>query len=115
VKIAFSTSGETLDAPLDSRFGRAPKFILYDLEKDYFEVIDNLQSLNTPQGAGIQAAETLVRAGVSGIVTGHCGPNAYRALRTAGIAIYSCSEETVAAALEAFRAGMLTQMEPGRT
>jgi predicted Fe-Mo cluster-binding NifX family protein len=111
VKIAFTTSGETLEAPLDGRFGRAPKFILYDTEKDYFEVIDNRQSLNTPQGAGIQAAEAMVRAGAKCLVTGHCGPNAFRALCAAGITIYSCEEPTVAAALEAFRAGMLKPME----
>jgi predicted Fe-Mo cluster-binding NifX family protein len=111
VKIAFSTSGENLDAPLDSRFGRASKFILYDLEKDNFEVIDNRQNLNAAQGAGIQAAEVVVRAGAGGIVTGHCGPNAYRAMRSAGIAIFSCSEPTVAAALAAFRAGTLQPMQ----
>jgi predicted Fe-Mo cluster-binding NifX family protein len=111
VKIAFTTCGENLDAPLDGRFGRASKFILYDLEKDYFELIDNRQNLNAAQGAGIQAAEAMVRAGASGIVTGHCGPNAYRALCAAGITIYSCGAPTVAAALEAFRAGALKPME----
>ncbi len=111
MKIAFTTSGETLDAPLDGRFGRAPKFILYDLEKEYFEVIDNSQTLNTPQGAGIQAAEAMVRAGAECLVTGHCGPNAYRALCAAGITIYSCGEPTVDAALKAFRSGELKTME----
>jgi len=111
VKIAFSTSGENLDAPLDGRFGRASKFILYDLEKEYFEVIDNQQNLNAAQGAGIQAAEAVVRAGANGIVTGHCGPNAYRALCAAGVAIYNCEAPTVAAALTAFRAGVLLPME----
>jgi len=61
MKIAFTTLGVTLAAPLDSRFGRASKFILYDLERDYFEVIDNRQNLNTDQGAGIQSAETVSR------------------------------------------------------
>lgn len=111
VKIAFTTSGENMDAPLDGRFGRAQKFILYDLEKDYFEVIDNRQSVNTPQGAGVQAAEAMVRAGANCLVTGHCGPNAFRALNAAGIAIYSCAEPTVTAALDAFRAGKLKPME----
>jgi predicted Fe-Mo cluster-binding NifX family protein len=111
VKIVFTTSGETLEAPLDGRFGRASKFILYDLEKNYFEVIDNRKSLNSAQGAGIQAAEAMVRAGASGVVTGHCGPNAFRALRAAGIKIYNCGEPTVAAALEAFRSGVLKPME----
>ncbi len=111
MKIVFTTSGDSLEAPLDGRFGRASKFILYDLEKDYYEVIDNRQNLNTAQGAGIQAAEAMVRAGASGVVTGHCGPNAYRALRAAGIDIYSCEAPTVVEALNAFRAGSLKPME----
>jgi predicted Fe-Mo cluster-binding NifX family protein len=28
MKVAFSSSGQTLDAPLDRRFGRAPYFIV---------------------------------------------------------------------------------------
>jgi predicted Fe-Mo cluster-binding NifX family protein len=59
MKIAFSTSGSDLSAPLDSRFGRAPKFLVYDLESGNFEVIDNQQNLNATQGAGIQSAETV--------------------------------------------------------
>ena len=111
MKIAFTILGETLDAPLDSRFGRAQRFLVYDLEKDYFELIDNRQGVNAAQGAGIQAAETVVRCGVGGIVTGHCGPKAFRALRAAGITIYSSEEPTVAAALAAFKAGRLKAMD----
>ena len=111
MKIALSTSGETLEAPLDSRFGRASKFILYDLERDYFEVIDNRQNLDTSQGAGIQSAETIARSGASGLVTGHCGPKAFRVLSAAGIAVYNCGEATVADALKAFREGMLKTMD----
>jgi predicted Fe-Mo cluster-binding NifX family protein len=111
MKIAFSTSGESLAAPLDGRFGRAPKFILYDLERDYFEVIENRQNLNTSQGAGIQSAETIARCGAGCIVTGHCGPKAFRVLSAVGIAVYNCGEATVADALKAFREGTLKAME----
>ena len=83
-KIAFSTSGEGLDAPLDTRFGRAPRFLVYDLDTGAFEVIDNRQSLNAAQGAGIQAAETVARSGAKALVTGHCGPKAFRVLRRPG-------------------------------
>ena len=109
MKIALTTSGQTLDAPLDSRFGRAPKFLVYDLEADTFEVVDNQQNLNAAQGAGIQSAETVARLGASAIVTGHCGPKAFRVLTAAGIKIYNCNVATVAEALEQFRAGQLTE------
>lgn len=73
MKIAFTTSGDSLEAQLDSRFGRAPKFLVYDLDNGKFEVIDNQQNLNAAQGAGIQSAETVARLGVKSVVTGHCG------------------------------------------
>ncbi len=107
MKIAFSTQGDELEAALDVRFGRAPKFLIYDLEADTFEVIDNSQNLNAPQGAGIQAAETVARSGASGIVTGHCGPKAFRVLQAAGIQVYNSQAPTVREALESLRAGRL--------
>jgi predicted Fe-Mo cluster-binding NifX family protein len=109
VKIVFTTSGSNLAAPLDSRFGRASKFLVYDLDTNTFTVIDNGQNLNAAQGAGIQSAETIVRTGAKGLVTGHCGPKAFRVLSAAGIAIYPRNASTVAAALEEYRAGKLVE------
>jgi len=109
MKIAFSTSGETLESPLDQRFGRAPKYIVYDLDSGTFEAVDNRQSLDAAQGAGIQSAETVARLGVRGIVTGHCGPKAFRVLQAAGIKIYTSDAPTVAEALEQYRSGKLTE------
>jgi predicted Fe-Mo cluster-binding NifX family protein len=111
VKVALTTSGNDLNAPLDGRFGRAPKFLIVDLEAGSFESVDNLQSVNAAQGAGLQAAETVVRAGAQAVVTGHCGPKAFRALRAAGVKIYNTDAETVAGALERFKAGRLTEAE----
>jgi len=109
VKIAFSTSGDDLHAPLDSRFGRAPKFLVYDLENNTCEIIDNEKNLNAAQGAGIQSAETVVRSGATALVTGHCGPKAFRALGAAGVKIFNTDATTVAGALEQYRAGKLTE------
>ena len=111
MKIAFTTSGETLQAPVDSRFGRAARFLIYDLEENTFEVIDNQQNLNAAQGAGIQAAETIARFGVDALVTGHCGPKAFRVLSAAGIKVYPANGFTVSAALEAFKNGTLQLAE----
>lgn len=109
MKIAFTTSGETLDAPLEGRFGRAPRFLVYDLARDTFEVADNQRKLNVARGAGIQAAETVARTGASCLVTGHCGPKAHRVLAAAGIRVYNSDAPTVAAALEEYRYGRLVE------
>lgn len=107
MKIAFTTSGNDLNAQLDNRFGRAPKFLIYNLEDDTFEVVDNNQNLNAAQGAGIQAAQNVARLGVKAIVTGHCGPKAFRVLAAAGIKICNSSAATVAEALAEYRQGKL--------
>ncbi len=111
MKIAFSTSGEDVNAPMDRRFGRAAKFLIYDLENGTFTVIDNIQNLNAAQGAGIQSAETVVRSGAQALVTAHCGPKAFRVLSAAGVAVYNSDSETVVEALEQFKAGRLNPLQ----
>jgi predicted Fe-Mo cluster-binding NifX family protein len=108
MKIAFSTSGVSLYSPMDSRFGRAANFLVYDLDMDSLAVIDNQQNLNSAQGAGIQSAEKVARAGVGAVVTGHCGPKAFRVLTAAAVKVYITDAPTVSAALAQYRAGELS-------
>lgn len=111
MKIAFSTSGEDLGAPLDARFGRAPKFLIYDLDTDTFTVIDNRKTMDSAQGAGIQSAQTVARSGAGAVITGNCGPKAFRVLSAAGIHIYNCGARTIQEALELYRAGSLAEAD----
>jgi predicted Fe-Mo cluster-binding NifX family protein len=113
VKVAFTTSGNDLNAPLDSRFGRAAKFLVYNLDTNIFTVIDNQQNLNAAQGAGIQSAGTVARSGAKALVTGHCGPKAFRVLSAAGIKVYTTDAATVEEALERFRTGKLAMALSG--
>lgn len=112
MKVALTTSGETLEAPLDPRFGRAPRFLVFDTDTTAIEIVDNRAGLEAAQGAGVQAAETLARLGVRGLVTGHCGPKALRVLVRAGIEVYNTDASTVAEALTAYREGRLCAAEP---
>ena len=111
MRIAFTTTGESLEAPLDSRFGRAPRLLVYDQEHESVEVLDNRQNVEAAQGAGIQAAEAVIRSGARVLVTGHCGPKAFRVLAAAGIQVFTTQALTVAAALKAFRSGELKRAE----
>jgi predicted Fe-Mo cluster-binding NifX family protein len=44
------------------------------------------------------------------VVTGHCGPNAYRALQTAGVQVYTgLAEGTVRDAVRKYQAGLLRE------
>jgi predicted Fe-Mo cluster-binding NifX family protein len=109
MKIVFTTPGDNLDAPLDGRFGRAPKFLVFETDGDTFEIVGNQQSMNAAQGAGIQAAETVARLGASCVVTGHCGPKAFRVLSAAGIKIFNTDAPTVREALALYRSGKLVE------
>lgn len=108
MKIAFTTSGEDLSAPLNSTFGRTPKFLIYDLERGDYTVIDNQQNLNAAQGAGIQSAQTIVKAGAQILVSGHCGPKAFRVLATAGVKVFYTDAATIAEALKQYTSGSLS-------
>jgi len=108
MKITVSSQGKNLESQVDSRFGRAAQFILYDTETDGFEVVSNAQNLDAAQGAGIKAAETVSRLEASVLITGHCGPKAFETLSAAGIEIVLGAEGfTVSQALEKYKAGEL--------
>ena len=109
MKIAFSTSGVSLEAPLDSRFGRAPNFLIYDLDSGLARVVDNGVSRASSQGAGIQAADSVVRAGAGAVVSGHCGPKAFQVLHAAGIRVFASHAATVGEALDQYRSGALVE------
>jgi predicted Fe-Mo cluster-binding NifX family protein len=112
-KIAITSEGPGLDDLVDPRFGRAAGFVVVDLDTLETEYIDNGQSQIMAQGAGIQAAELVARAGVSCLLTGYVGPKAFQALSAAGIKVGQNLEGlTVRKAVEQFKSGSV-QMADG--
>ena len=107
MKIAISQREKTPNSFLDERFGRAPHFIIYDLEKDSYHSIDNAQNLNSAQGAGIQSAQTVANAGAKVLITGNVGPKAFQVLEKAGVDIYLAKATTVKEAINDYKAGKL--------
>ena len=111
MKIAFTTSGDSLAAPLDPRFGRAPGFLIYDDEADSLKSVNNEQNLNAAQGAGIQSALLLCKEDIDCVITGHCGPKAFQTVDAANIRVYPCKAETIEEAYAQLKAGELTAAE----
>lgn len=109
MKLAFSATEPLMDGSLDPSFGRAKLFIVYDLQTESFETISNKQNLNAAQGAGIQAAQTIAKSGANALITGHCGPKAFRVLEAAGIKVFNTDTPTIAEALALYEAGKLTE------
>ncbi|MBL7177895.1 MAG: NifB/NifX family molybdenum-iron cluster-binding protein [Desulfobacteraceae bacterium] len=87
MRVAVTSQGDDLAVNVDPRFGRASKFLLIDTETMSFEVIENRQSLDLPQGAGIQTAQNIAQHNPDVVLTGNCGPKAFKALQAAGVEV----------------------------
>ena len=111
MKIAISTKGNDLDSKVDPRFGRASGFIIYDTDACGFKFVDNVQNLEAQQGAGIQSAQNIVEQGATALITGHCGPKAFRVLSSAGVAIYAGAEGTVRDAITKYKNNELKKID----
>jgi predicted Fe-Mo cluster-binding NifX family protein len=108
MKVAISAKSTSLVSDVEQRFGRAKYFIVFDTESNSSEVHDNEVNLNAVQGAGIQSAANVANLGAEAVLTGHVGPNSFRALSAAGIKVCAGMTGTVDQALEDLKAGRLT-------
>ena len=110
IKFAVTAQGPEANDPVDPRFGRARFLRVVDAATGQQTVMDNSAGVNAAQGAGIQAAQSLVNLGVRAVVTRHVGPKAWTALEAAGIQVYGFKDGTVEQAMQAFMAGQLLPM-----
>lgn len=107
MKIAVTASGTGLESSVDPKFGRASFIILVDSENFGYEVLDNKENANALKGAGIQAARSISEAGAQVLLTGHCGPNAFKALNAAKIGVANNASGTIREAVENYLKGAL--------
>lgn len=87
MKIAITSKGTDLKAEVDPRFGRAPYLIVVDTETMEFEAVDNSSNVNAFKGAGIQAATLVADKKAEVLLTGYCGPNAFKTVQAANIQV----------------------------
>ena len=107
MKLSITSTGKELDSNLDPRFGRAAYFIMVDPKTMAFEVVENSQNLNLSWGAGIQASKTIVDNQVDVLITGHCGPKAFKVLQKAGVKLMTGAGGRVTDAVAQFITGKL--------
>jgi len=105
MRIAVTSQGNETSSQVDPRFGRAQWFIVVDTETGEHEAHDNAQNLNAVQGAGVQAAQNVAGLRVQAVLTGNCGPKAFRVLEAAGIRVCLGATGTVQSAVERMMAG----------
>lgn len=104
MKICVSAAANSLDAPVDPRFGRCAYFLIVDSETMQFEAVPNMAS-GVVGGAGIQAAQTIANKGAEVLITRNVGPNAFQVLSAAGIKIVTGAYGTVREVVEKYKKG----------
>ena len=107
MRLAITAAGPELSNLVDQRFGRARYLLVVDTPERTTLAVDNAAGMNATQGAGIQAAQNVIDNKVTTLITGHCGPKAFRALKAGGVEVYLTSGETVAEVIDRFEAGEL--------
>ncbi len=105
MKVAISAKDTALQAETDPRFGRAAYILVVDTVTREVEAVDNSENVNAFKGAGIKTATMIADRGVDVLMTGHCGPNAFKVADAAGIKVVNNISGTVEQALEKLLAG----------
>ena len=111
MKICVTSTGPTMDASVDPRFGRCQYFVFVDPETMEYEAMPN-PGIGAASGAGIQAAQTIADKGVDVVITGQVGPNAIQTLGVTNISIVTGASGTVSDAVEQYKSGRLQAASP---
>jgi predicted Fe-Mo cluster-binding NifX family protein len=107
MKIAVTAQGPTLDDAVDPRFGRCAWFVFVETDTMTIEAEQNTNAA-AGGGAGIQAAQHVADTGAAAVLTGNCGPNAFRTLQAADVAVVVGVAGTVREAVARYTAGTLS-------
>jgi len=111
MKIAVTSTGPTLDDNVEARFGRCPYFLIIETDTMNVEPIQN-PNISLGGGAGTQSAQLMAEKGVTSVLTGNCGPNAFRVFGAAGINVITGVTGQVRNAVEQFKSGSMAH-SPG--
>lgn len=96
-------------------FGRTPLFYIYDTETKEGKYIEN-EAMNSPGGAGIKAAQTVIDEKAEVVLVPRCGENAAKVLEAGGVKLYESVGLSIEDNIQAFldnKLGIVTDIHPG--
>ena len=112
-RVAISVRNRNgLESALDPRFGRAPAFVIADVESGGLVAEFDNDFAQEAQGAGTATAARISGERVDAVISGAFGPKAYEALNKLGIEMW-LAPDTITAheALARFALGILEPMK----
>jgi len=72
MRVAITSTGNSLESDIDSSFGRCTYFVVYDTETQGIEIFPN-PNRNLEEGAGPASVQLMVSRNVSKIISGDFG------------------------------------------
>ena len=102
MKIGVLAEGDTLDSYVADDFGRAPYFLIVDMDTLDFTVVEN-EHKDAASGAGMLVADSIVSIGVDAVIVGGIGHHGYDKLVAAGITVSTDEEGTVEESIKDFK------------
>lgn len=115
MKIAIPVLDKTMETTVSPSFGRAAFFLFYDTADNMAIFMEN-DAATSPGGAGIKAAEAIIKNSATVVITPSCGQNAADVLNGAKISIYRSTEDSLINTIEAFKKNelaLLNEIHPG--
>lgn len=102
----IAASAPQLDAKVAKRFGHAGYYLVIDPETMEFETV-----ADSVEGQPSQSIHRFESKGVSGIIVGNIGPNAFDKVRGMGWEVYSCIGMIIRDAVEKVHKGEIKPLE----
>lgn len=109
MKVAVASLGSDLDSEVSRVFGRCNYFLFVDTETSHVDVMSN-PAIGASGGAGVQAAQFVVRQGAEAVLCGNVGPNAMGVLSGSAVDVYALSGLSATQALQRLQEGQLTAL-----
>ena len=110
MKIAIPVDEKTLQSNVCASFGRAPYFLIYDVETKESMFIENSAATSTG-GAGIKAAQIIVDNKANALLTPRLGAKAADVLKPAEVKIYRTTTTPVKDNIDDFIADKLPLLD----
>ena len=110
MKIVIPVNEKKIESNVCISFGRAPYFLIYDVENKQSVFIDNSAAIST-RGAGIKAAQIIVDNKANVLITPRLGENAADVLNHSEVKIYKALDANAKDNIAAFLAGKLSLLD----
>jgi predicted Fe-Mo cluster-binding NifX family protein len=107
--IAISSNDGKSNSQFSSRFGRCASFVIVNTDTNEWETKSN-PAASARGGAGTQVVQFLANNQIQAVVSGRYGPNAFSALKAAGIQAFVADKGTPEELLKKFLAKELEQV-----